>query len=541
MNAKSRKNKLAAQPLQLYHPNNPKGHKINVNTAFDDFKKHFLTPNNANIILSGGYGSGKTYFLNEFTSEQEIKNKYHFVTLYPVNYVVSTNEDIFDLIKVDIIRSLFVDKLIDVSKSGEKVFKSLAIKEYLKKRPIHLLKHISSAFSSINPAAAFTKDLSDAFLSILSDFADFEDGLNKQIESDESKLEKFANDYIQNKPGYLENNIITQMIVNQLAENKKTKLKKENVLIIEDVDRLDPAHIFRLFNILSAHQTGETTNKFGFDKVIVVCDLDNIEKIYRHFYGEKTDFAGYISKFYSYAPFHFDIKQSISSHISAVLNINLPPNSLNLLAELMKLFLKNKLVNLRTILHTNYLASEQRLDIHYFTLNMDAADMVHRYLPQIKSDEIRFDTGDIEMLGVLRVLGCLFRGYDKLEPILVDFSGSGFNKPINIDNGIFILLAQNNYFINAFSDHQLLFYHRDRSAGQYRLPAYSTGGSEKFTMNTKWTANNHYDGKKSFFNDVRPNPVDQNPRNEEIKFNFLFSELIKSLTFYRNRGYLISI
>lgn len=540
MNKKSPQKKQSVLPAQQNPPNNPKGHKIPIYNAFDDFKRHFLTPNNSNIVLSGGYGSGKSYFLKEFTTEQELASKYNFVTLYPVNYVVSSNEDIFDLFKVDIIRSLCVDGLIDVSKSGHRVFKSLAVKEYLFKRPIQLLKHISSAFSSVIPAAGFASSLSDSYLKILDDFAKFEDGLNDKIKNEGTRLEEFASNYMQNKPGYLENNIITQMIVSQLAENK-TKSKKENVLIIEDVDRLDPAHIFRLFNILSAHQTGETTNKFGFDKVIVVCDLDNVEKIYKHFYGADTEFSGYIGKFYSYAPFPFDIKQSISSHLNGVLNVNLPPNSINVLVELMKLFLRSKLVNLRTILHTNYLASEQRLNIHYFTLSGETANLVHRNLPHIKSDEIRFNSNDLEMLGLLRVLGCLFRGYDKLDVIFTEFSGPAYNKPMNLDDGILTLLAQNNYFINAYQDHNLLFYHRDRSAGQYRLPAYSMGGSEKFAMNTRWTGNSNYDGTVSFFNDVRVSTIDQNPKKVVINYNFIFGELQKSLTFYRDRGYLMPI
>ena len=38
-------------------------------------------------------------------------------------------------------------------------------------------------------------------------------------------------------------------------------------------------------------------------------DYDNTERIYRHFYGEKTDFQGYINKFISNGYFHYSLSQ----------------------------------------------------------------------------------------------------------------------------------------------------------------------------------------------------------------------------------------
>ena len=78
-------------------------------------------------------------------------------------------------------------------------------------------------------------------------------------------------------------------------ENKVT-----TVLLIDDLDRLDPEHVFRLFNIFSAHYDDVTeSNKFGFDKIIFVCDINNIQQMFNHRYGINVEFNGYIDKFYS--------------------------------------------------------------------------------------------------------------------------------------------------------------------------------------------------------------------------------------------------
>lgn len=50
-------------------------------------------------------------------------------------------------------------------------------------------------------------------------------------------------------------------------------------------------------------------NKFGLDNVILVADYSNVRKIFSHFYGDETDFNGYISKFLSSTPFYYSLKE----------------------------------------------------------------------------------------------------------------------------------------------------------------------------------------------------------------------------------------
>jgi hypothetical protein len=79
-------------------------------------------------------------------------------------------------------------------------------------------------------------------------------------------------------------------------------------LIVDDLDRIDPEHIFRLLNVFAAHldTCSEAPNKLGFDKIIFVCDINNLRNIFRAKYGTYTDFNGYIDKFYSCEVYRFD-------------------------------------------------------------------------------------------------------------------------------------------------------------------------------------------------------------------------------------------
>ena len=84
--------------------------------------------------------------------------------------------------------------------------------------------------------------------------------------------------------------------------------------------------MFRIFNIFSAHQDWKTNqNKFGFDKVIVVCDVLNIRYIYEHRYGRNVDFVGYINKFYSKGIYHFDNAAHIILELRTILEDLHPP------------------------------------------------------------------------------------------------------------------------------------------------------------------------------------------------------------------------
>ncbi|MEO1054958.1 MAG: P-loop NTPase fold protein, partial [Bacteroidota bacterium] len=121
--------------------------------------------------------------------------------------------------------------------------------------------------------------------------------------------------------GLYENDFFTELISKMLLKISKDNEKK-NVLIVDDLDRVDPEHIFRLLNVFAAHfdVDDKKENKFGFDHVIFVFDISNIRKIFQNKYGQGVDFSGYIDKFYSREVFYFDNSEAIKETLRIVIS-----------------------------------------------------------------------------------------------------------------------------------------------------------------------------------------------------------------------------
>jgi hypothetical protein len=148
----------------------------------------------------------------------------------------------------------------------------------------------------------------------------------------------------------------TQIIYSSLKTNKPET--KETILVIDDLDRIDPEHIFRIFNVFSSHFSDQPNedNKFGFDKIILVCDIENISKIFYSKYGQDVDFSGYMDKFYSYRCFNFSNEKSILEAIDLIFKplISYHRNQKQqLTVDTVKLFLKDfinaKAINIRDL------------------------------------------------------------------------------------------------------------------------------------------------------------------------------------------------
>ena len=70
---------------------------VNISGKLNDFAQYLETTDR--IILSAKFGDGKTYLLNKLRNDEAMKDKYEFFTIYPVNYSVAKNEDVFEYIK----------------------------------------------------------------------------------------------------------------------------------------------------------------------------------------------------------------------------------------------------------------------------------------------------------------------------------------------------------------------------------------------------------------------------------------------------------
>ena len=252
------------------------------------------------IILSAKFGDGKTYLLNELRRDEAMQDKYEFFTIYPVNYSVAKNEDVFEYIKRDIIVQLHERKLlenIDLNALFGSIF-TLAD-----------LTSVVPFLLSLIPLGELCNEGYNKFLEIKKKYDEKKHTVDKY-------LSQFANTAgcIHEEDGYTK---LIKKAIKWISQdhslNGKVKKAKKPVLIIEDLDRLDPKHLFRILNVVSAHiddskQPDIVGNKFGFSNIVLVMDYDVTKHIFHHFYGAQACYEGYMSKFLSREPFRYSIK-----------------------------------------------------------------------------------------------------------------------------------------------------------------------------------------------------------------------------------------
>lgn len=114
--------------------------RIDNKLIFKDFDNHINIEGNNRILFSAPFGTGKSTFLTEYFEENT--DKYFCFNLYPVNYSVSQNEDIFELIKFDLLLQLMGNYRNEIELKNEDFsnilsFQALFLKE-IKLTPILL-------------------------------------------------------------------------------------------------------------------------------------------------------------------------------------------------------------------------------------------------------------------------------------------------------------------------------------------------------------------------------------------------------------------
>ncbi len=274
------------------------------------FSEHLNLDDNNRILFSGKFGIGKTTFINHYFERN--KDQYNVIHLYPINYSVLENEDVFKYIKYDI--------LIGLLTIGDKP-NSPEYTDLFKDIPDFLLTNFLSIFGTLallspklgRPINQFVKELK----AWKEKYADYRASESQKADSE---ISDFLKEIHSDEGGLYEYGYLTNIIINWLISIKTSK--RENILIIDDLDRIDPNHIFRILNIFSAHfdsrDKSETKNKFGFDKVILVCDIENIKNIYQAQFGVNTDFNGYVDKFYSKDIYKFDNRENLYKLVQTI-------------------------------------------------------------------------------------------------------------------------------------------------------------------------------------------------------------------------------
>jgi hypothetical protein len=289
---------------------------IPTKTVSEDFKTHLDIPENKRILFSAPFGAGKSYFLENFFNKQ---TEYLSIRLHPVDYSVASNEDIFELMKFDIINAL-IEKYSESLDLKKEDFSNLLIAQEFIRNRMDFTGIIKAIVTALVPNGESIVKVGDEIKKVNDDLNDFKAKVN-------AGQEKAVQGYLANlkstKGSIRENDSITLIIKDFVKRIKEVNEGKNFIFIIDDLDRLDPEHLFRLFNVFTAHHDSKTdSNKFNFDQIIFVCDIKNIHFMFRHKYGKKVDFSGYIDKFYSLNIFHFDFKKHLKDSITKLMLVN---------------------------------------------------------------------------------------------------------------------------------------------------------------------------------------------------------------------------
>lgn len=279
---------------------------IDISQNIQDFKQVF--ENESRIIFSAKFGDGKSYFLNEFMkSYDEKKNDYYFITLHPVNYVVEENRDVIEYIKRDILFQLIKDnRIYDFKEGYDKIFDAVCNVESLFK--------LADFAASIIPV----KSLKEGYKALKGLVSTIDE---KRKEQDVLHVvDDYLNGFYGKSGSISECDAFTCLIQKSLEQ-----MMAKSVLIIEDLDRIDPAHLFRIMNVLSSqvdnpyYSEVPNGNKFGFDKIILVMDYEIAKHLFHHFYGKEANYDGYMNKFLNTLPFSYSIKEEAHRQVEAKL------------------------------------------------------------------------------------------------------------------------------------------------------------------------------------------------------------------------------
>lgn len=274
---------------------------------------------NPRTILSAKFGDGKSYFLNSIIEDNS--DEFEFLSLYPVNYQVAANRDIFELIKRDILFQLMIHEMIS---DRIVVTNDVALSFFIQKNGVSLAQDLIPYLAelSLPPEESAKVILSFKGLKLFKILKDKFSKFKTEYDEDD-KIDQFLQK-VEN--GFLyEDDIVTNLIRKTIADYRR-RTKKKIALIIEDLDRIDPAHLFRVLNVFSAHMDTANKygvkvteslvgNKFGLDNVVIVIDFNNMKKIFHHFYGPDTNFKGYIGKFVSSSPYYYSLKEEREKYI----------------------------------------------------------------------------------------------------------------------------------------------------------------------------------------------------------------------------------
>ena len=283
---------------------------IPIDREISHFAQHLQ--NHQRTILSAKFGDGKSFFIDHVENDKKIAERYKFIKVYPVNYQVANNTDIFSLLKYDVLLQLLVNDMVSENSINDAF---LGIED-----GVSFLTSFLDGVLEIEPTpnaklTASTLPLLKAILKAPKQYR-ISKGGKRSARILLKKMEKSQVLFFEDA---------TTRLIRQSIREWRDRTGRKIVLVVEDLDRLDPAHLFRILNVFSAHmdfiyRNGEAPDdtlvgsRFGFDSIVFVLEFENLKRLFKHFYGDETSFSGYIHKFIPQGYFEYSLRKSANSY-----------------------------------------------------------------------------------------------------------------------------------------------------------------------------------------------------------------------------------
>ncbi len=514
--------------------------EISIDEVSKRFQSHLAIKDNFRIIFSGKYGIGKTFFLKKYFEER--KELYNTFLLSPVNYVVSSNEDIFELIKADIIQELFLTGKITLDKLPEDNTLQ-KISNYVEKKSAVIGNFMLKFISKLSTSSEIPKEVIDSIGKI---YKDYQKNANTKREDEKTRSEQLDEYWtgFQEKIGNIyEHNYVTKVINTFLEEIRNPQ---KNVLIIDDLDRIDPEHIFRILNILSVHNNYfDSENKFAFDHVILVCDKENIEKIFYHKYGGDVDFDGYIDKFYSTHIFDFSNKDAIITYVKSMFEVNESQKPyLDFVTLVIQNLVEQDLVSVRKLLKHRYDVSFEKFVLQE---QIGIKESSH-YLEQSRNffiDSARFyiDSDDFPLLQFFRLMNFIFGDFNSFYEKLLKLKTRKETLSYKTYSKMLSFLSLQHHIATKKDDDIYFSIYRENHSGSNSIQSVGWPTNKflgkTFTFNLKWDRINLYASQASYFNQVHSFDKSLTYENQDtsIKLSDIFESLEKIALACLEKGY----
>ncbi|UYQ92211.1 KAP family NTPase [Chitinophaga horti] len=466
------------------------------------FQKHIDDERNQHIFFSGKYGSGKSTFLEDFFRQRT--DKYNVFKVSPINYSISTNEDIIRYIKYDLLLCLLEIGALDDSGRKTPTFTETSIKFAKREfKPFvkQLVKMIPEVGKSLVDAYEYIEDFDKRFYSLYDELS-----ISKF-----EKLESFMGD-VESAGRLYENDIITTMI-NSLTGKQNPDAEQRSVLIIDDLDRLDPDHTFRILNVFASQLHSKRIDRgtqLLFDKVIVVADIENIRNMYEHRYGSKTDFTGFIDKFYSSDVFHFDNGPAFKKEVLKLLDTFTVPGSDR---GLNRLYLSDPLI----------------VDIIVFLV--EKRQLTLRALKNVAGKQIDYHNEDVDM-GFENVVKAIHLPLVAKLKFLVTVIGGAFELERHIDKFKYNKVKFSNMLIG---DLMYLLHFERKFAGQEKVTLQI--GTDKYVLQSSVDGGGR-DNLYSYSTVKQPTQPGEDPQNFTGSPSEYWEKFGEVFSMLRQHGYI---